>query len=809
MKRSISTVLAISLAIFSQPSVAQWTNHYPKVEGFSHQLYLEQENLPILSSGPINPAPSPDGTEIAFSHQGWIWVLDLESGVARRLTNSSGIDGRPRWSPDGELLVFVRDSGTDTSLVLRRMSDGSETVIDTPAIELDPEFTPSGKSLYYTSARSGRLAIWQRDLSTGEDEKLIEGGRLRRAARSLADGGIVYHAMGYPSYGLRVLEADGQTDRLLFEQGWMAHFDPDVHSTGRSMAFTAGDGNDLRLAVMDIDQPGFPRWLTPAGRKPLHPAFSSDGATIYFVEANSAQQFHLKQIAVAGGEPSEVEITRWDYGSPVGKAILVTTTEKSEPAPARVSVTGSDGHPITNPNGPTFVDNNNGEVYFYSPGNIELALPEGQYHVVVTRGPFSIPVENVIEMSGAQTQELVQSITTIWQPKQAGYASADHHVHLNASGVTELELSDLLLFMQGEALDSAAPMAWNQYNRYIDAHRVGQRETAMDGTAAVLSQEVRSDFHGHVGMIGLKEAFNPWFFGPNEPVYSTTDLNNGQAISYAQARGSLATYVHPIDNSIDPFTDLASNPLPYELVIDGVLKDGIGLEIVCQWTSSLGTSEVWYRFLNIGKTMPATSGTDMMANFYRTPAIGTARAYVPVAGDENVFDAVVDEVRKGTGFVTTGPALLFEVNGSKPGGTVKSGTQKWEIELLSVRPVERLEIIVNGKVVQTLDGFEGKGSKSYSGTIDLPKGGWVAARAVGGETGWPSMTVFQFAHSSPVWIGDIGSTDPEAAEAAAKDLLRALEYSETQFNKGYLKGIPAGLKERIEQTRHELEALVK
>lgn len=62
-------------------------------------------------------------------------------------------------------------------------------------------------------------------------------------------------------------------------------------------------------------------------------------------------------------------------------------------------------------------------------------------------------------------------------------------------------------------------------------------------------------------------------------------------------------------------------------------------------------------------------------------------------------------------------------NRSTPGGTVDSGAQNRDIELVSVRPVERLEIIVNGEIVRTLDGFGGKGSKRYSGTVDLPKGG--------------------------------------------------------------------------------------
>lgn len=807
MKKSLSAVLALSLAMLSQSLLGQWTHQYPRVEGYSHQLYLEQENLPILSSGPINPAPSPDGEQIAFSHQGWLWLLDLETHVARQLTDGAGIDGRPRWSPDGGSLAFVRDVGTDTAIVVKRLSDGAETLVDTPAIELDPEFTRDGNSLLYTSGRNGRLAIWQRDLATGEDEKRIENDDLARSARSLADGGIVYHAKDYPSFGLRVREADGQTDRLLFEQGWMAHFDPDVHPSGRSMVYSVGNGNDLQLAVMDIDQPGFPRWLTAAGGKALHPAFSADGTAIYFVEANTNQQFELRQIDVAGGLASAVEIARWDYSSPIGKATITTSRENGEPAPARLSVTRQDGHPVANPGGPTFVDNNNGDSYFYSPGSINLDLPQGQYRIVATRGPFSMPVERNVEVSGDDALDLVMPVPEIWNPGKAGYASADHHIHLNASGVTELDLSDLLLFMQGEALDAAAPMAWNQYNRFIDAHRVGQTETTADGTSAVLSQEVRSDFHGHLGMIGLKDAFHPWFFGPVEPVYSNRDFNNGQAIAHARTKGALATYVHPIGGHADPFADLAANSPPHELVIDGVLTDGVGLELVCQWTSSLGTAEVWYRFLNIGKAMPATAGTDMMANFYRVPAIGTARAYVPVSASDTGFDAVVEQVRKGTGFVTTGPGLLLEVNGSTPGETVESGTQNWDIELVSVRPVERLEIIVNGEVVLTLDGFDGKGSKRYSGTVDLPEGGWIAARAVGGETGWPSMSVFQFAHSSPIWIEHIGSTDPAAAQAAAGDLLRALDYSETKFIEAYAGAVPAGLQERIDQARRQLEVL--
>ena len=90
---------AALLASAAGPVCAQWTNQYPRVEGYGHHVYLEQEHLPILSSGPVYPAAAPDGKRLAFAHQGWIWVLDLDSRIARRITDGAAVDGRPRWSP--------------------------------------------------------------------------------------------------------------------------------------------------------------------------------------------------------------------------------------------------------------------------------------------------------------------------------------------------------------------------------------------------------------------------------------------------------------------------------------------------------------------------------------------------------------------------------------------------------------------------------------------------------------------------------------------------------------------------------------
>jgi hypothetical protein len=75
---------------------------------------------------------------------------------------------------------------------------------------------------------------------------------------------------------------------------------------------------------------------------------------------------------------------------------------------------------------------------------------------------------------------------------------------------------------------------------------------------------------------------------------------------------------------------------------------------------------------------------------------------VPAIKADDRYASAVEQVRAGKGFLTTGPALLFEVDGKTPGSVVLQGSRNWSIDLISVRPVERVEIIVNGRIVQTL-----------------------------------------------------------------------------------------------------------
>jgi TolB protein len=239
----------------------------------------------------------------------------------------------------------------------------------------------------------------------------------------------------------------------------------------------------------------------------------------------------------------------------------------------------------------------------------------------------------------------------------------------------------------------------------------------------------------------------------------------------------------------------------------------MGIELVCAWTSPLGNAQVWYRLLNIGRPIAAMSGTDGWVDFHRTPAMGTGRTYIRTDDPNISAEAVVKAAASGRSFLTTGPALIFELDdGARPGDVTSSGSRSWQAVLASTTDIDSLEIIVNGKVVQQLGGVDADETKTYTGEIDLPEGGWIAARAYAAEQrndSWPTMHARPFAHSSPIWIGNIGSTDPDARASAAADLIRAINAAENQAREAYGDVETDRMQARFDEARAMLREMME
>jgi Tol biopolymer transport system component len=116
------------------------------------------------------PAWSPDGEVIAFS--AWsrggyrdIWIIDVASGRAQRVTNDRAIDIGPVFSPDGAYLYYVSDrSGIYNVYALERGSNRHHQVTNVVGGAVMADVSPDGQRLVYQGFGVGGYDLYEMEL---------------------------------------------------------------------------------------------------------------------------------------------------------------------------------------------------------------------------------------------------------------------------------------------------------------------------------------------------------------------------------------------------------------------------------------------------------------------------------------------------------------------------------------------------------------------------------------------------------------------------------------------------------------------
>lgn len=788
------------------PLSAQWTNRYQRI-GQGHHVYVEGYDFPTYSVGPTYPAVSPDGSTIAFSARGWLWTMGANGGTAQRITKGAGLDSRPAWHPDGQRIAFVRDTTRNTDIVEVNVATAAETVlVSGPAAELDPAYTPDGGSLCFASAETGDLEIYRLDLGSGAKTRITNARGLDLRPQPLEDGSIVHVSKRGGGDEVAVIGPKG--DRRVLALASIASLArPSVSADGRRVAVPLPVGSRTEWALNVIDVDGGPLTeIVSGGGHPIMPAWSPDGH-IYFSRADDTGVFRLWRADSRGGVPEPVAPTTWEWKEPTTRFQVRQTLLGGPTVPARVSVASSDGHPAFADGHQSWLDGQNGLIFSYSPGVLEFEMPVGKYTLTVSRGFELRTSQSAGETSEGTSGGVVLGMAPVGGPSMDGWYAGDHHFHLNYGGQVRLAPAALVAMMQGEDLDVATPLSANLHTRRIDEEHFAWSRS--EHPLIRFGQEVRSHFLGHTGHIGVTQLFWPWYWGPGYPVYGREDRSNVSALRQTRAQGGVTSYVHPVTTRT-PFGGEGPRGIPLELVSDAVLGDVDTIELACLWSDELGTADAWYRLLNVGAPVTPSAGTDAMVDFFRTMAIGTTRVYVRVPG-QLTLERYLAGLKAGRSFVTNGPLLQFRVGDHEPGDvlTASGGDLRWEMSVGTAVPFDRAEILVNGEVVWSSEGLRAPGSKVFTGTLKTPAGGWIAARVHGGATAWPSMDSYPFAHTAPLWIGSVGSTDPVAGSRAARDLLAALDVAEERVRRSYEGTETPVLLGRLAQAREKLQRMVR
>jgi TolB protein len=804
-------LLTVVLSVLPLALDAQWTNHYPLADGFNHHVYLEGFELPVMNSGPMDPAPSPDGRHIAFSAKGWLWLLDVSSGTARRLTSSANMDSRPEWSSSGGRIAFLRDSGSHLSIVLLDLESGRERLlVDTEAIHLDPVFSADENHVYYASSEGGTLELWRVSVDSLEREPVTTSDEvLRRPIRRRpipvdGDASILFLNKQSSWDSIALLDTRSGTITTLLEDRITAQSDLALSPDGNYLAYTWPYDGGWELRLLALAEPNTSVLLTRSRGLPLAPAFSHDGQWIYFAESNDEERAELRRIRAAGGPVETLSINKWDWGVPTGR-LVIRSENRGQRVPVRVNVLDASGHPVIPETGAVRSEGQHGRVFFYSDGKIELIAPAGRVTISVVHGFETAERVEIVEVRPDLTTRVTLETVHLWDASAHGWFAGDNHFHLNYGGTYRLEPEDILPDLRAEGIDVAYPLLANLHNRFLQQGLWGWEYS--DGPIIRFGQEVRSHFLGHLQLLGVGELFWPWVWGPGYQVYSGDDRPNAVALRHARAQGGLGGYVHPLEVE-NPLTPETASSVPIGFVADAVLGEVDVIELGCLWSDEIGTAALWHQILNLGIPLAASAGSDVMNNYYRTMAIGASRVYVKPTGDLTA-ESYLDALKKGRSFVSTGPMLEFEVGGMEPGQVTMSDEDivSWTLSVHSALPYDRVQIFVNGTAIQTLEGSPEAGSRHYEGSVTVPPGGWITARVLGRNSGWPALDSYLYAETSPVWFGAVGSTDPDALHGSAETLLMVLDVSEAALREGYGEAPIPDLLEHFAQARSRLRTM--
>jgi hypothetical protein len=470
------------------------------------------------------------------------------------------------------------------------------------------------------------------------------------------------------------------------------------------------------------------------------------------------------------------------------------------PVAARVAVTDKDGKFLEIEGKHEHVQQLN-KRWCYVDGSFAVSIPGSGATVDIRRGletrPLSETVQGATEGPITRTFRLRRWTDT----RSKGYMSGDLHAHLPALGQAALEMraEDLhalnLLVLGGLPLPND-----NSFKGRVD-------ERSGPDCQIFLGQEVIDWQLGHLTMTGLKSLV-PGYPVPGGTLEYWTSNPHVDILRAARAtheQGGLVSWAH-FENlpGAESLVALAlglldaielptwSDPMQLPAHLTPWENSGMAL---AEFTPMRGV-DLYYQFLNAGFRLPLAAGTDKSGEDI---PIGSNRVYVPAKGKPD-YAAWLAGIKAGTGFVTNGPILEFDVDGHVPGDVVQFEGKKLikaRVTARSILPFTTLEIVMNGRpvghkliLVQKNSPVDGVYSMQVETTVQLDQSSWLAARAFSNPDITPRLLAREssvFSHTSPIYFLQQGRKIRDEASIAylqkyVKGLLHWLATKPTFFN---------------------------
>ena len=778
-----------------------------------HPYYYRELYLPQLTSGPSSLAWAPDSKELVYSMAGSLWRQKLDSKEAEQITDGPGYDYQPDWSPDGKSIVYVSYQKDAMELWLFNIASGKTTQLTTGgAVNVEPRWSPDGKKLVFVSTQyNKRFHLFRADFVDG---KLANVVRLTGETKSdlpryyyslydmeinpvwMRDGKeIVFvsnrgHIHGTGGFWRMKAEPGAEAREIHYEEtNWKAR--PDFSPDGSRMVYSSYLGRqwDNLWVVPANGGDAFP--ISYGNWDETNARWSPDGELIAFVSNREGGTKIAIQEAVNGSR-YELTVDGRKFLHARKTLAIWIKSEKDSDVPARISVTDSGGRSYAPEDTWIYADDgfDRSERAFerhYFEGGGEVSVPPGVITIEVSRGYDYRPERLTVDTNKIQSDlEIKLKKLARLDPNEGEWVSSDLHVHQNYGGTYKNDRATLVKQAEAEGVDIVHNLVVNKEQRFPDLIRTVEPDSLPEPDVLVIAgQEFHTSYWGHRGLLNMKEhLLLPGYAGyPNTAAASLFPMN-ADVYDMAHAQGALVGAVHPFDEEPNPFANPPQR-ITDELPVDVALGKLDYMEIV-GFSDHKATAAVWYRLLNLGFRIPAGAGTDATAN-YAAPIrgiVGMDRVYVWVPAWPLNLAIWMNGLKHGRTFATNGPVINFTLAKEMVGGELNLNASQdavpFTARLQSIVPVDHLEVVCDGKVVQSLLLDGPKVSADVSGKIPLKESGWCLLRASSDKAEYPVMDNYAYATTSPIYVtvADHKPRSPADAKYFAAWIQRTIEVTE-------------------------------
>ncbi len=426
---------------------------------------------------------------------------------------------------------------------------------------------------------------------------------------------------------------------------------------------------------------------------------------------------------------------------------------------------------------------------FSCDGSFVIEVPVGKATIHVERGKEYRPVDTEVVVQPNQTTTVDIALERWVNVSKEGWYSADMHCHFGLGDVRvlkQLALADDIHFepvstlwnhQRGNPPNGAWPDSLTDFSVHADAtHIVTFRNQEIERIGGEVFEST-----GALLMFGLSK---PVEMPPGNSRYPC-DAVLGRAAKETSPECIIDTDKpiwgeNVVGMALGLFDSVQLCHNHYHRETTAPLGWGMaGVDIKeeqQEWSEDElfhRTNSTYYRFLNCGFRLAATGGSAM--GVMAVP-LGYSRTYAKLDGPLTEASYLA-AIHAGRTFATSGPMLILTADGLGCGSEIRRSASSKPIqikaELLSILPIDSLELIANGKVIKSVN-LKGRSAspvleESIAMAFEPRRSGWVAARAIFTA---PDGRLRQ-AHTSPVYI--TVDEKPTASKTDAEYMIRWID----------------------------------